>query len=246
MIPLVLGMITLCSLSWEWKDTLKIEHIVVEGAHVLTGSQITTLAGVEPKSPMQSVDLFNVQRRILGQPFVKDVSVNREYPDRLRIRIVEREPIAMVNDGQLRYVDAGGMLLPHLQSMVKLDLPVISGINGIQKMQAGQTIPNVDLSQAIELLQTAQAIDTSIYHFISEINMNGGKDIILYSSDVGVPIIIGRGDVGRKLVMLRTFWNNFIKSGNTEKMHYIDLRFDDQVVVKWQSETQPTRTKASL
>ena len=68
---------------------------------------------------------------------------------------------------------------------------------------------------------------------ISEINMNSGSDIILYSSDVGVPIILGRGDVTRKLLMLENFWNDFVATNDVEKLRYIDLRFEDQVVVKW-------------
>ncbi|MBI1807190.1 MAG: FtsQ-type POTRA domain-containing protein [Ignavibacteria bacterium] len=246
MIPLVGGIIALCILSVEWKSTLKIDHIVVEGTRILTASQIYALANVQLKSSMQGIDLFDVRQHILGQAFVKSVSVNREFPDHLRIRIIEREPIATINDGQLWYIDAERVLLPYVQSSMKLDVPVISGIDGVQKMQIGQTISNAELSQAIVLLQTAQAIDTTIYHFISEINMNGGKDIILYSSDDGVPIIVGRGNVEKKLVTLQSFWNNFGKSQSTEKLRYVDLRFDDQVVVKWQNDAQQSRTKASL
>jgi len=242
MIPLVIGIVVITILSWKWRDTLAIQRVVIDGYRILPVQQISSLMNVPLKSPMYEVNIYDVRQRILQQPFVKTVCVNRIFPDAIHVQISEREPIATVNTGQLRYIDKEAFLLPQIETAVKLDLPIISRIDGLEKAQVGEIVSNTELAEAIGLLQTAQKIDTAIYHSISEVNMNGGKDIILFSTDVGVPILIGRGEYGKKLILFQSFWSNFVKSQNADKLQYIDLRFNEQVVVKWKPDSQQTKT----
>ncbi len=240
MIPLVAGTIVLAIFSWEWREGMKFQRILVDGARYLPVQQIFTLAAVPPGSTLYGIDLFAVRQRLLGQPYVKSVVVNRQYPGTLHVGIVERVPIAAMNAGQLWYVDEEGTVLPYLQAPVRFDLPVISGCGEIQNPRSGNRLDNPLLSEAIALLQTAQMIDSSMYRFLSEVDMNGGKDIILYPVDVGVPIIFGRGDTGKKLLRLQSFWSEFVKTNNAAQLRYVDLRFEDQVVVKWLNDDQQT------
>ena len=246
LVPLVLGLIALEVLSLEWRDSLRIRKEVVEGARIIPAQMIFALAKVQLKSSMYDVDIREVQQRILAQPFVKSATVNRQFPDGLHIRVEEREPIASLSGSQLRYVDADGVLLPYVQTSVQFDLPMISGIPTIEKAQVGDTISNKELFEAIGILQTAIAVDSAVYRMISEINMNNGDDVVLYSSDLGLPIILGRGDVVRKLLMLQSFWNNIVKSDGAEKLRYADLRFEGQLVVKGQQTMENESTKRSL
>jgi cell division septal protein FtsQ len=230
---LMVVMIALLIVSIEWRSSLKVQRFVFEGARTVSAKELCALAKVPQSASMFAVDLSAVRDRILSQPFVKSAGVSRQFPDRLEIRILEREPVASISCGQLRYVDADGVMLPGIGSQQKLDLPVISGIEGLQNAPVGKTITNKDIFEALEVCRTAQSLDTVIYHMISEINMNNGSDIILYSADAGVPIVLGRGNIERKLLTLENFWNNFVASGGVEKLKYLDLRFEDQVVAKW-------------
>jgi len=238
MIPLVILLGVLFMFAGEWRASLKTGRVVVDGASYIPAQQIFSLAKIPLKKPMYEIDLFEVRERVLSQPFIKSVSINRQFPEAIRISVRERVPIALLNCGQLRYVDAEGFLLPYIETSVKLDLPVISGIEGLQEKRIGEAASNDELFQAIALLESAQEIDTTLYHFISEVNMNKGQDITLYSADAGVPIILGRQEISKKLLTLQSFWNNFVKTENSGKMQYVDLRYNDQVVVKWNTENQ--------
>ena len=231
--PLVLGVIVIFILSIEWKESLKIEHVIVQGAGIVPAQDVYGWAKVELKSPMYGVKLSEVQDRLIAHPFLGSVTVSRQLPDAFRIQVVERVPIASLSAGIMQYVDAEGVLLPAMQFPVKLDLPIISGVSGVERFRPGDIITSNELFEAIEILRTAQGIDSSMYRFLSEVNMNGGGDIILYSNDVVVPILVGRGDIGKKLAMLRAFWSSFVKTNDSRRLQYIDLRYDDQVVVKW-------------
>jgi len=244
LIPLVVTLIAVFIFSVQWKRSLKVRHIEVEGLRALAAQEIVAASGVRMNSSLQETDLAGVQRQIMTEPFVKSVNVSRHYPDALRISILEREPIASVSGGQMWYVDAAGVILPFRQSA--LNLPIISGIVGLQNSRAGDVVTNREISEAVEVLARARSIDSSLYHFISEVNMNHGGDITLFSVDAGAPIILGRGGVAKKLYMLQAFWTNVVRARGVEELQSIDLRYDDQVVVRWVQQADKPPSRVSL
>lgn len=246
MIPLVTGFIVMFVFSVEWKNSLKVRNVVVDGTRCVSKEEIIALAKVPISGQLYKTDLYEIQHRVMVQPFIKSVKVNREFPDGISIDVEERLPIASINTGQLHYVDVEGVLLSNIQTQQRFDLPVISGIDGMKSVQPGTVISNKELFAAINVFQTALEIDSAVYHMISEVNMNHGGDILLYSSDVGAPIILGREGVSKKLLMLQNFWSNFIAAGDAEKLKYIDLRYEDQVVVKWNKPPESQSKKTSL
>ncbi len=64
-----------------------------------------------------------------------------------------------------------------------------------------------------------------------EIRLRRGHDLVLYSFESGVPIIFGKGEAVKKIVKLDAFWQKFIQNNETKDIQYIDIRFDDQVIV---------------
>ena len=246
MIPLILSMMALCILSREWRESLKLESISVKGTRSLTVNAVTMLANVPLKSAFYDLDLLSIREKIMTEPLLKDARLNREFPGILQIEITEREPIAALNCGQMRFVDAEGVVLPYLNGERKLDLPLIIGISGLQSERVGKPILNKELFTALEIIQQAQTLDSAIYHMISELDMNGGGDIKINSLDAGIPVTLGRQDIPKKLLMFETFWSNYVNPGDGQKLKYVDLRFDDQVVVRWSQPSEPQSKKATL
>jgi cell division septal protein FtsQ len=242
LIPLLMCVIALSVISSRWRESLKVQHLDISGARIVPSEHVKGLMKVPLQSLLDTIDLYAVRERILRQPFIRSAKVTVVYPDGIQIQVGEREPIASLNTGQLRYVDREAFLLPTIESFVKLDLPIISGVDSLKQKKVGETIQNEELTQAIELLETAQSVDSALYHSISEINMSGGKDIFLFLTDVGVQVIVGREEFRRKLIMLQAFWSNFVKSQDISRLQCVDLRFADQVVVRWKTDSQQPKT----
>ena len=76
MIPLLIGVVALFVLSFAWKDSLKIQRIIVDGAHSLSAKDIYTLANVPSKTQMYRVNLLEVQKRLMNQPYIKSATVH--------------------------------------------------------------------------------------------------------------------------------------------------------------------------
>lgn len=231
---IILCFIVLFVFASQWKEGLKVDRVVVEGANILAGKDLVDLASITPQIPVYETNLYEVRRRLLKQPMLKHVSVTRQLPDAIHIAVVERQPVASLGGNQLRHVDAEGVLLPRLETGVQLDLPLISGVGNVDSIRYGDVVGRAELFEALRLLELGQTI--GFYHSISEVQMNEGGDIVLYTTEGGVEVLMGRGSFGKKLLTLQTFWNNFAKPGVLDRLRYVDLRFEGQVVVKWDSQ----------
>jgi len=240
-------LLALFVLSLQWKDAGRIDRVAVEGAVHFSEKDLLARAAVPMRALLDTLSLDVVRERLVSHPFVRDARVTRIYPDAVSISVVERVPVAsFMTNGQIRYLDAEGVVLPYLPSDVPYDLPVISGIPELQRTRIGQVVQNDDFFEAVALLEAALETDTSVYRLISEVDMKNGGDILLFSSEVAVPIIFGRGDAGGKFQILHTFWDRFVREEGPENLKYLDLRYSDQVVAKWNNKPRKSFNASSL
>jgi len=246
LVPLVAAEIVLFVFAAEWKETLKTRQVVLSGLHVVQESDARAWAAVPVNKPLFGQNLAEISDRITSQPFVRSAEVYREFPDAVRISVQERTPIASLNSGQIYFVDDEGVLLPYLHPANRLDVPLISGVAGIDHVRVGEVASSNEVYQAIEILKLAREIDSSLFRLISEVNMGNGGDVTLTSIEGGIPVLLGRGDYGKKLVTFRTFWNTIVRAQGKGKLLSVDLRFDEQVVARWDQKAERTTKKGVM
>ncbi len=246
LLPLLTVLLVVFILAARWRDSLTVQEVTYSGLHVVAQTDAKTWAAVPMNKPLFGLNLSTIADRIAAQPYVKHAAVYRDFPDVVRVDITEREPFATLNRGQMYFVDDECVLLPYMHPAVRVDVPVISGIAGIQNARAGEIILSNELYQAIEILKLAREIDTSLYRMISEVNMGTGGDVTLTSVEGAIPIILGRDDYGKKLVTFRTFWTTVVKDQSAGNLLSVDLRYEDQVVARWDRKTERLPKKASL
>ncbi len=213
-----------------WKNDLPVHNIIVEGNRVVSTAEVLKLAKLEKEQNLFSVDLFEVRRRLEAHTFIRTASVNREVPDNIRIEITEREPVAAVAMGKLKYLDEEGFVLPPARSEHLFDLPVITGVFKAADLPSGKKTSRQDLLDALELILVAKQLDEELYHTISEVHVERGKDMVLYSAEYGVPVIFGNDAPAEKLLKLDAFWDSFVTQHGVSALQYIDVRYQDQVI----------------
>jgi cell division septal protein FtsQ len=99
--------------SWAvWASPLLAVHQVrVDGATTLTAEQVRSAAGVPEGTPLLRVDVDAAAARVARLPQVADVSVTRGWPRSVVVTVVERRPVAVVEQAGTRsLVDASGVL----------------------------------------------------------------------------------------------------------------------------------------
>jgi cell division septal protein FtsQ len=216
-----------------WKSSLKVRRVVVEGNRIVEAGEILQLVKIPKETQLHAVDLMEVRKNVLNHYFIKEAVVERDPPATVRIAVTERLPLAIVHAEQMLYVDEDGVVLPHSISKELFDLPVLSGLPAGSLPKPGTTLQNHDIREALQILAASKLVNNELYHFISEVRLRNGGDIVLYAAEGGVPIIFGRGEIASKLVRLEVFWNEVVRRHGSELLQYVDLRFEDQVVVRW-------------
>jgi cell division protein FtsQ len=216
-----------------WKRDLKVAGVRTEGNRILSSADVQRLANVPVGVRLFDLDLATIEKRVEKNPFVREAAVQRDLPDRIAIKIEERVPIAALSGSRLLYLDADGVILPSVRSENVFDLPVITGAVQEQDRLPGRKVTGKSLQDAVQLLRAALELDENLYRRISEVSIRDNGDLVAYTVDFGVPVIFGRGDLAMKLATLESFWNSVVNGRGANELASIDVRFTDQVVVRW-------------
>ena len=104
----VLGL--LAWLLWG-SPVLAVSAVRVDGAGTLTTAEVVDVAGVARGTPLLRVDVEAAEGRVARLPQVAGVEVTRGWPRSVVVTVVERRPVAVVEEAGTRsLVDADGVL----------------------------------------------------------------------------------------------------------------------------------------
>lgn len=123
----LLGVGVLAGAGWLvfFSSVLTVEGVEVEGTEVLSPVEVRRAARVPVGEPLARVSLGAIQARVESLAPVQAVDVSRSWPNRIRIAVLEREAVAVVDrDGVVRGLDDEGVLFRTFPS-VPDDLPVV-------------------------------------------------------------------------------------------------------------------------
>lgn len=223
------------------------DKITVKGNFTLTRDEILEAANIKKDSTVniEELNLAFIQDRISKHPEVKKVSVSKNPPNEIVIDVIEKRPLAIVNVGnQLNLVDEECELFPFKNYEKLFDLPVITGIKQVSTQQIEDKSYLNDLKLAVFITMNAYKKSKFLYNQISEINVSDTNKIILFTNDKSVPVYFARmenknisdpvyqKEILTKLVVLKNFFEKSFAPLKEKKLDYVDLRFDNQVLVK--------------
>jgi cell division protein FtsQ len=105
----------------------EIKEVVVRGCKELTEKEILSYAAIKPSQNLLAINLGTIARRIESNPWVKEVSIGREFPDRLVIDLQERTAVALVKrDNGFNLLDLDGVAFKKLEKNDEVDIPVLN------------------------------------------------------------------------------------------------------------------------
>ncbi|HEY6951057.1 MAG TPA: cell division protein FtsQ/DivIB [Bacteroidota bacterium] len=225
-----------------WKSSLKVTRVTLQGNRIVEANELFQLAQVKRGVSIYDVDLKAIQKNLLTHCYVKEAIVGRNLPSTIELTVVERTPIALVNRSEIVYLDEDGVVLPRSISKALFDLPVLSGLNVGTSLSYGSVVRDSNAFAALRILRAAKLVNSELYHLISEVQVRADSDLVVYTAEGGVPVIVGEGNIADKLVRLNEFWNQVIRERGLQDLQYVDLRFDDQIVARWSTQAIRTRT----
>jgi cell division protein FtsQ len=90
-----------------------VRYIVVTGTRLVPDSEVLSVAGIRPGTPLIKVNTAQVAARVLGIRQVQGVEVTKSWPDRVVIAVRERTPSLAVaaSGGGFDLIDADGVIV---------------------------------------------------------------------------------------------------------------------------------------
>ena len=206
-----------------------VKTIEIEGARHTPRAALEAITRQYVGMNLFKIDIGRVRRDLGALAWVRHVDIEEKVPDTLRIRIVERTPVALVlSDGPVHYVDDDGVTFAELSTAVgDSDLPVISGARG------------AELAHCVGLLRDLRARDAQLYARVSEVRPVAPRGFAIFDRELGAFVYADAGDLSAK-------WRDLYAIVANEKLargaiEYADLRFQNRIVVKpWSAAATPS------
>ncbi|MBI4715441.1 MAG: FtsQ-type POTRA domain-containing protein [Nitrospirae bacterium] len=205
----------------------QIRTVEVVGEHALREEEIRSLVGISPGAGLFGVDLREAAGRIKKHPWVREVTVRREFPHTLRIVVRERVPVAHVNQKDRFYLaDREGIVMGEARGY-SWSLPVVYGVD-LRGVRFGEGPPSFALREAIAVRESLAAEPELARSSYVGIEVKSGGDVVLHLEEMQVRL--GRGGYREKMRRLREIEKEVQEKGVLLKE--VDLRYGEQVVVR--------------
>lgn len=232
-------------LSVNWRSDAVIDKIIVTGNYTISREDILNSARLKDSAVNSAdINIDNIRNRIAGHKEVKKVFVSLELPSELKIDIIERRPVAILNGGsEILLIDDELEIFPFKNAVKMYDLPVISGVRTEIKPDPMKKYNEEDLRLALYLILNTYRESKATYNYISEVNLSEPDKIIVYMSEDSSPFYfprkinesISNKDYQELLVnkidVFETYLKQSLDNHLQKNINYVDLRYENKVIL---------------
>jgi len=178
----VLAVVALIALALS--PALDVETVRVVGTQRLPQRQVRQAAAIKPGVALALVDVDEVRRRVAELPYVRSVSVRREWPSGLVLRVVERVPaLAVPAAVGVALYDAEGVRLGGARTVPR-GVPLLRVAGGRPSPELVRAVVDVvgsvpEQVRSQVLGYSATSPDEVMF------TLSGGREVVWGSSDDG-------------------------------------------------------------
>ena len=214
--------------SWRFRIDSS-DQIEISGAEHVAHGQIMEVMGGDIGRNIFFVPLAQRKQQLEQIPWVESASVMRFVPNRLRIEIHERTPVAFARIGShISLIDAGGTLMElALGGKHKYSFAVIAGMN------AGEPL-STRAARMKNYNQLVRELDSSGAHYsqeLSEVDLSDPEDVKVIAADSNGEVLVHLGS-GNYLQRYKTYVTHVQQwRQQFDKLESVDLRYDGQIIV---------------
>jgi hypothetical protein len=184
------------------------------------------LAPLEGKNLVQ-LSLADATARVQRNPWIASVEITKELPDRLRVKIAERKPVALLLAGRdLAFADAEGRPIAPVATPAELEAARKAGLLVVSfaREHSGGIAPA--LTAAAELGR----VEPNWAGHLTQIEVLGEGEFRLRTEALPFPLLVNGGEIGPKVQRLVTLLPELAR--RYPRIQAVDLRFSRRIVVQ--------------
>jgi cell division protein FtsQ len=216
------------------------EQIEINGNHIVSREAVLQQFVRDRGRSVLRVPLDSRRSALEEISWVESATVQRILPNRLRVDLTERTPIAFLRNGtELALIDAHGVILDRPRGE-DLQFPIVTGLSeNMSREERGKRMQTYQ-----EFLKDVDLVRSGSSDRVSEIDLANPRDLRAVMTGIGstndpqaVTIHFGAADFTSKYRMVIENFSQWQASNG--RIHSIDLQYAKQVVLN------PDTTSAS-
>jgi cell division protein FtsQ len=229
--------------SWRFRVDSS-DNIEILGIRNVTRWQVLDVLGADIDRNIFHVSLDEQKKQLEGIPWVESATVMRFLPNRLRIQILERVPVAFVAlNGRIALIDGHGIIMdmpPALQNT--FSFPVVIGTSEAEPLStraARMRIYN-------QLIQQLDSTGAHYSHQLSEVDLSDPDDVKVMMADPKGTVLVHLG-AANFLERFKVYVAHIQEwRSQFARVDSIDLRYDGQVIMNPDSAASRARQSGAL
>jgi cell division protein FtsQ len=210
----------------------KLEDVSFQGLKRVSQTELLKKAGLENGVNLLALNLNEVKRNMESLPWVKNVTLHRELPNKLRVAVTEYQPVFLaLVEHDLYYLDETGVLFYKIAGAQAVSLPLLTGLGKGDWTASGQLKPQM-LQEVIHLKgYLSQGSDPFYPDKLSEIHFDPDCGYSLFTLERGIRISLGKEELQVRVKRLEKVWSELSKRPNLEGLKGISLQFGQRIIV---------------
>jgi cell division protein FtsQ len=211
---------------------LKFDQVEVLGNRIVSRDAVLQLFAHDGGRSVLRIPLESRRSALEEVPWVESATVQRILPNRIRVEVTERTPIAFLRNGtELALIDVHGVILDRPRGE-DLQFPVVTGLSeNLPREERGKRMQTYQ-----EFIKDVELVRSGASDRISEVDLSNPRDLRAIVTGIATPndpqavtIHFGQGDFTGKFRMVV---ENFVQWQATNgRVQSIDLQYARQVVL---------------
>jgi cell division protein FtsQ len=229
--------------SWRFRMDSS-DRLEIIGTETVSRRQVMEVLGGDIGKNVFFIPLDERKKQIEDIPWVESAAVARLLPNRLRVSITERTPMAFVQmRNRIALIDRNGVVMdlpPKATS--QYSFPVLVGM-GEQEPLSTRAARMKIYSQLVNELDAG---GTNYSRDLSEVDLSDPEDVKITVSDPQGEVLVhlGGGNFSERFKIYKAHLQEWRQQ--VDKLASVDLRYDRQVIVNPDSPQDQPRTVAAV
>ncbi len=207
----------------------RVKKVQIQNNRTISARQITNIARIGTNENIYAASLNSYVKRLEKHPDIKTAIVRKCHPDKIIIKIIEREPAAVIMlNGSLNDlpVDSEGVILSENKMKYALELPKILGVKpGIYR--PGFVIDDERVITALKFVETLKSVYQNTFIDIQKMYLDKPQLIVFKTASVEEIFIGTQWNLEQVMRLVAVIDDLRFQRINAQK---IDLRFNDVAV----------------
>ena len=232
-VSLLAGLVSVAS---RWKNDVIVRGFVLDGTSLVADNELLLRIIKFKGCNLLELDTAGLKKQVMSIPYIRDAVITRELNGIVRIRVKEREPVALTFiDNKATVIDREGFLLPW-RKQVSLKFPKLFTVGGASRLKtAGNGLLQLDSRDTALVLQFLQALSETDYAsmLVRELHLEPDNTTWCMAVESPARFIVGNdGNFKEKLKKFEIFWQKVISKKGFAFYDTVDLRFRERIFTR--------------